>query len=333
MLWLFGISLFGLQELRQFVAFLMICAVMLGIGLATIATSAMDSLRKRQIPRWVFTAGFAVGLSVLAAPYIQTGIVKAHELTLHDRRNDLARWIDHTVSPGGYVAEEPNHKTLNRSWGGYAGTHLYPLIEQGSLFSRPLDEWRAMGAHYAIVSFADYMRLQNDPTLIDLLQQVVPLKHYPPDENTRGPDMVVLRLQGIDTQLDQHLGPIHLIGLDSSSTTVAPGETLQFNYYWRVSQPPTTDYLVFNHLLNDDGRLVAQIDGLPMPDVRRPTTTWDDPNEILVSRVFVLDIPQELPPGNYRLMSGFYDTVSGQRLTDADGSEMIEIAAISVLPS
>ena len=62
-----------------------------------------------------------------------------------------------------------------------------------------------------------------------------------------------------------------------------------------------------------DGALVAQVDGLPMPDARRTTDTWRYPDEILIGSLFTLMLPPDLPTGDYRLVSGFYRLETGER--------------------
>ena len=60
---------------------------------------------------------------------------------------------------------------------------------------------------------------------------------------------------------------------------------------------------------------------------------WDDPDEILLGRNFILAIPANLPTGEYRLVTGLYDPESGIRLTSVDGEDHLQIEEISVTGS
>ena len=65
---------------------------------------------------------------------------------------------------------------------------------------------------------------------------------------------------------------------------------------------------------------------MPLWDARRPTTTWDDPDEIMLGREFTLGLPADLPAGEYQLVSGLYDPLSWQRLLAPDGADYLVLA-------
>jgi hypothetical protein len=77
---------------------------------------------------------------------------------------------------------------------------------------------------------------------------------------------------------------------------------------------------------------VAQQDNLPLVDdlERRPTSTWDDPNEVLVSRPFTLNIPAGTPVGHYRVALGFYNPAGNERLLTPSGDSFITVIEIEV---
>jgi hypothetical protein len=45
-----------------------------------------------------------------------------------------------------------------------------------------------------------------------------------------------------------------------------------------------------------------------------------------------LKIPGDLPAGQYRLTTGLYDELTGQRLTLPDGKDAIELTTVEVEP-
>jgi hypothetical protein len=71
------------------------------------------------------------------------------------------------------------------------------------------------------------------------------------------------------------------------------------------------NYKVFAHLVDSDGRLVAQRDSEPAGG-SRPTTTWL-PNEAITDRVGLL-LPPDLEPGEYGLLVGMYNPETLERL-------------------
>lgn len=106
---------------------------------------------------------------------------------------------------------------------------------------------------------------------------------------------------------------IELMGVDLYSAQLVPGQDFPVSLTWRVLSPVTRQYGLFIHLVSSDQQtLLARYDGLPASD--RPTETWLNTSEIILSDVVVLDIPDDIPPGDYYLVSGFYDFETGAEL-------------------
>jgi len=87
-----------------------------------------------------------------------------------------------------------------------------------------------------------------------------------------------------------------------------------------------TSYLVFLHLLEPGGTLVAQSDGEPA-HWTRPTTGWL-PGEVVPDER-VIAIPSEAPSGEYILQAGLY-TLEGGQLRTPDGSDAVRLATITL---
>ena len=234
--------------------------------------------------------------------------------------------MDTSLPPGRYISRHSNHNTFNRAWGGYDGRHDFPWHKPAAeLSDKPISAWRELDVEYAIMSY----KLLDDAYYANTINETVLLKRYPTDRNFRGPDMVVLRLYPMQYTASGQLGPIHLVGYDLNTTQVPPGGDLVIRHYWRADSPTAAPKRVFNHLLDSQGGLVAQVDYIPLFDNRRDTSTWDDPDEILLGRPFVLTLPADLASGRYSLTSGF-NAESGI-LQSPDGSDRLVIAEISVL--
>jgi hypothetical protein len=81
---------------------------------------------------------------------------------------------------------------------------------------------------------------------------------------------------------------------------------------WQVLEPTEVSYLIFVHLIGEDGgEPVAQEDRFPVSNLR-PTTGWRS-GEVLRD-VYHLALPSDLRPGRYTLYVGLYNPDDGQRL-------------------
>ena len=337
--WLLGSHILptrGLQ-MRQFFGMGALLAILYGAGLTGIVFSLEEAFNRlpaalgaRLTQRYrstlallVVTIPFAISL----LPSFQQSDAMTYNFTLHDRRSDLMLYMDTSLPPGTHITDwqGPNFKTLNRAWGGYDGAHDYPLARRlRNITELPLDELRENGAVYAIMPYAD------DPDAY-FPDDTVRLKSYPPAPGFRGPSMTVLRLYPMQHDADGQLGSIHLVGYDLNADEVMAGADIELRHYWRAASPTDSTHLVFNHIISQDGEIVSQADYVPLWDDRRPTTTWDDPDEIMLGREFVLRLPPDLPAGPYRLLSGLYNPATGQRLASADGVDYLDIAQIIVM--
>ncbi|HLU08970.1 MAG TPA: hypothetical protein VK003_04830, partial [Oceanobacillus sp.] len=79
------------------------------------------------------------------------------------------------------------------------------------------------------------------------------------------------------------------------------GGSLDILLEWRGIEEVDHDYTVFVHLLNANGELVAQHDGMP----ERPTSNWKAGERVIDEHEIIL--PPELPAGEYSLRVGWYD--------------------------
>lgn len=85
--------------------------------------------------------------------------------------------------------------------------------------------------------------------------------------------------------------------------------------HWVSLTPVNRDYMVFVHLLDGEGNVVAQADGPPVGG-DYPTSFWA-PGETIVGQ-HMLHV-EDLTPGTYELAVGMYLLETGDRLPAADG--------------
>lgn len=131
--------------------------------------------------------------------------------------------------------------------------------------------------------------LVNGPTLID--------RRYTPPP----PETAVLIAYG---------GQIALAGYTLETENLTPGDALTIDLHWRYLDAMADDWTVTVGLLDSNGKLITQNDGMP-PGY--PTSAWRPGPDFIDRRV--LNIPPDAEPGDYRLYIGWYDAANGQRLS------------------
>jgi hypothetical protein len=116
-------------------------------------------------------------------------------------------------------------------------------------------------------------------------------------------------------------------GYQLAESTVQAGHPLSLKIYWQTDAPLDKDYTIFTQLLADNGTLVAGWDSQPLGGYF-PTRQWPA-NEIITDLV-QLPLPDNLPPGEYTLITGMYFLDTLERLLTPAGSDHIVIATIKI---
>jgi hypothetical protein len=115
-----------------------------------------------------------------------------------------------------------------------------------------------------------------------------------------------------ERSLDAKLGDqIRLLSYGLADAMVEPGRIVRLTLSWQAKGPLEERLTVFAHLLDGEGRLVAQQDSEPGGG-SRPTTTWLA-GEVIRDQLGIL-LPPDLAGGEYRLVVGLYRPDSGERL-------------------
>ncbi|MCP4360428.1 MAG: hypothetical protein GY796_20660, partial [Chloroflexi bacterium] len=103
---------------------------------------------------------------------------------------------------------------------------------------------------------------------------------------------------------------------------------LPISFHWQTLHPTDKPYTVFLQLLNQNGDVISGWDSQPFNGLY-PTNRWS-PGEIITD-TFLLPLPEEgLPPGSYRLVTGFYDFDTGRRLPVVDAGDFAELGQFVV---
>jgi 4-amino-4-deoxy-L-arabinose transferase-like glycosyltransferase len=147
--------------------------------------------------------------------------------------------------------------------------------------------------------------------------------------------------QPIHNPLDYALGDaIRLRGYNLPRTTQRPGERVTLILFWGSRQPISMSYKVFVQLVGTEFNaaqnnfLWGQVDTIPFRG-GFPTTMWEA-GDLLPDR-YDLTVAPDAPPGQYQLLAGMYDPVTGQRLpvTNAAGEaqgDAIQIGTVTITP-
>jgi len=115
---------------------------------------------------------------------------------------------------------------------------------------------------------------------------------------------------------------VSLLGFEAVGS-LSPGDEFDVTLYWEALRPPEDDYVVFVHLLDAEGQLVASHDGPPLGG-RYPTGAWL-PGDV-VPDTHRLALNPGTPTGTYQLQVGMYSWPSLERLPvwDEQGVEQAE---------
>jgi hypothetical protein len=118
---------------------------------------------------------------------------------------------------------------------------------------------------------------------------------------------LVTNLEEADAQFGN---AVELVGYNVVPTALKGGEAARVTLYWRLLQQTDAYAKVFVHLIDEQGRLVAQHDGQPVNNAY-PIPIWQSGTTIVDQHT--LELPAELPGGDYTIAVGMYDPDSLQR--------------------
>jgi hypothetical protein len=113
---------------------------------------------------------------------------------------------------------------------------------------------------------------------------------------------------------------------DDGRVQAQPGDTLQIGLQWRAERKPEANYTAFVQLLDANSQVRAQTDRWPGDGIY-PTADFEAGQGFTDKLALLLDVP----PGAYRLITGFYrsDVEGFPRLT-GPGGDFITLAEVNV---
>jgi 4-amino-4-deoxy-L-arabinose transferase-like glycosyltransferase len=101
--------------------------------------------------------------------------------------------------------------------------------------------------------------------------------------------------------------------------TPQPGSAVRIALTWRSSLAIEDSFVVFVHVIDSSGVLWAQHDSEPGGGLL-PMPSWE-PGESIDDR-FAIQLPPDIPPGEYELRIGLYHPANGLRLRVTGGQEV-----------
>ncbi len=133
----------------------------------------------------------------------------------------------------------------------------------------------------------------------------------------RPPLLTAAELATIQQQLDLSFdGEVELLGYRIGVWEVRPGQAVPVTLYWRAQAPLARDYVVFIHLLDEEGSTIGQCD-VHVGDARFPTSLWR-PGDGIAETYSVQVKPGAASQGPIRVEVGLCRREGGRRLTIRD---------------
>jgi len=164
--------------------------------------------------------------------------------------------------------------------------------------------------HYPTPYLAEM--LQGDP-----LKGPVPVPSVPLTPATRfkpHPETLNSLVEAYDDPRIVHVrDEVSLLGYDVDGTWAVPGGVVLLTLYWQTEKGLIFPYKVFTHL--EDTRLWAQADSEPGCG-QFPTYQWRAGDQVMDRHAIFL--PADMPPGDYTLQVGLYETRTGLRMDVLD---------------
>ncbi len=109
--------------------------------------------------------------------------------------------------------------------------------------------------------------------------------------------------------------------------SLQPGAELEMSLLWQVLAEMDASYTVFVHVLDENGRLLAQHDGIPAFGTR-PTSTWQVGEQILDKHR--LTIPAEFAGAAGQIVVGLYNSETIERQAFANGQDYVWLGDMTV---
>jgi 4-amino-4-deoxy-L-arabinose transferase-like glycosyltransferase len=163
-------------------------------------------------------------------------------------------------------------------------------------------------------------------SLVALLGYLSPAYAKPPSigSNEAIPNEVNVRFDTLAT----------LLGYELNTDMVKPGEPIDIDLYWRVDAKPPGDYLLFVHLTNEEGAIIAQRDTHPGLG-NYPSSQWE-PGQRFKDSIRLYLPETAYSPVNATLSIGLYDPLAFRLAVSAEDrtplGDSFQLGEVEIVP-
>lgn len=119
----------------------------------------------------------------------------------------------------------------------------------------------------------------------------------------------------IETMLFNVGDRVGLTAVDRPQLTAASGQQIPFTLTWRALRDLDEDFVVFVHLIDEQGNLAATFDHPPM-NGGFPTHLWQEGDTVVDQHL--IELADDIAPGNYDVRAGWYRLQDLSRLPVVD---------------
>ncbi|NKQ37499.1 MAG: phospholipid carrier-dependent glycosyltransferase [Chloroflexi bacterium] len=124
------------------------------------------------------------------------------------------------------------------------------------------------------------------------------------------------------TTFRQDGGEIGFVGGEIVGDTAVSGQTLTLVTHWQQQADPRP-VKIFIHLLDANGRIAAQWDGLGAV-----WQGWRSGDRL--QQIHDIPLPADLPSGSYQIRAGLYHSDTGQRWLTPDGADFVAVGQVEI---
>lgn len=272
--------------------------------------------------RWARIA--AVAFPIVAwLPQTTAGIA---DLTRPHKYVAAQRWFEENIPADKriWIYGYRTYVSLSRYEGGYQGYKDFPVTYEDEQIRWPSSADQVDYLYINRAEFPDWEAKRNHPPL----ESFTLVKSFQ-DPALYGDDLFIYRIAPLPnpTEIYFRQGDIAFILRGWALTQEA--DALHLETYWqRGAACPTRDYSLFLHLTppDDPTVIIAQHD---TQIGQRPTSTWDDPQELLSGSPASISLAG-VASGVYALRMGIYYWETPTRFTLDDGTDALLLTEVIV---
>lgn len=324
-LWIFPLVLIAFNAIlsfngapvfeRHYLAAMTLQTVLAGICVWRLI-EIIRALKIGRYQQYVLVGVLLVMVSIPIVQMAQQVVAFTSNHLLPDRRNLLTEWARTTVLDGNLLVTDGNLASAFDPLYGYRGRAI-PESEQGLfVIADDVTDDMLQNVRYVVAVTG---------TVFDqLTTPLTRLISYPDNQRLRGTTWEAYFVGELPLNPPEDSLPfgdeLLLRGYSFSPQQICRTDAVEMRLVWSAPKTPSRYYAYFLHLASPEtGEIAAPINGLSPLGDERPTITWSNPSEILVSPLQHWMVPEDIPAGTYALWLGVFEPLSGAYLYTPDG--------------